>query len=70
MDTLSLLAFLPGMHLLVYALPLITVVSLVYGATRHEQWPAIKKHAWDTFIWIVGFMGVVFVVILLAGLWL
>lgn len=69
MDNLALLAMFPGWHLIVYALPLITVVSLVYGATRHERWPAILKNAWDTFVWIVGFMGVVFVVILLAGLW-
>ncbi|PQO35845.1 hypothetical protein C5Y96_08790 [Blastopirellula marina] len=57
----------PGARMLLYAFPLIVVVSLVYGATRHELWPAILKHAWDTAVWILGFMGVVFVVILLAG---
>ncbi|QDU77838.1 MULTISPECIES: hypothetical protein [Pirellulaceae] len=67
MFDLILFAMFPGARMLLYAFPLIVVVSLVYGATRHELWPAILKHAWDTAVWILGFMGVVFVVILLAG---
>ncbi|GAA4432875.1 hypothetical protein [Bremerella cremea] len=67
MFPISLLAMFPGSQLVLYALPLIVVVSLVYGATRHETWPAILKHSWDTAVWILGFMGAVFLVILLAG---
>ncbi|MBI1248427.1 hypothetical protein GC197_11395 [bacterium] len=63
-----MLAMFPGGRMLIYALPLIVVVSLVYGATRHETWPAILKHSWDTAVWIVGFMGVVFLVILISGM--
>lgn len=68
MYELALLAMFPGGRMLIYALPLIVVVSLVYGATRHETWPAILKHSWDTAVWIVGFMGVVFLVILISGM--
>lgn len=65
---LILLAMFPGSRLVLFALPLIVVVSLVYGASRHELWPAILKHAWDTGVWILAFMGVVFLVILVAGM--
>ncbi len=39
-----------------YAIPLIVSISLVYGATRHEQMVPILHHAWRTARWIVGFM--------------
>lgn len=64
---MSLIAFLPGISLLLYAMPLIVVVSLVYAATRHEVWQPILKHAIDTGIWITGFMGVVFLILLFLG---
>ncbi|MEX1039511.1 MAG: hypothetical protein WDZ51_02700 [Pirellulaceae bacterium] len=64
---LALFGILPGISLLLYAMPLIVVVSLVYAATRHEVWQPILKHALDTGIWITGFMGVVFVVLLFLG---
>jgi heme/copper-type cytochrome/quinol oxidase subunit 2 len=46
-----------------YALPLILVVSLVYGATRHELPGPIIEHAVRFGSWIVVFMAVLFVVI-------
>ncbi len=46
-----------------YALPLILVVSLVYGATRHELLGPILEHAVRFGTWIVVFMAVLFVVI-------
>ena len=46
-----------------YALPLIVSISLVYGATRHELMRPILEHAVRFAGWIVGFMGVLFVVI-------
>ena len=52
-----------------YALPLIVVVSLVYAATRHEEIGPILSHAWRIGVWIVGFMAVVFVVLLLVSWW-
>lgn len=48
---------------MLYALPLIISVSLVYAATRHERPRAILVHAVRVGIWIVAFMAVI-----LAGL--
>lgn len=50
-----------------YALPLVIVVSLVYAATRHEAMPPILLHALRIGGWILGFMAVVFVVLLLLS---
>ncbi|UUO06650.1 hypothetical protein M4951_25315 [Blastopirellula sp. J2-11] len=66
--TLNVFAALPATRLL-YAIPLIVVVSLVYAATRHELWAPILEHAWDTALWIVGFMAVVFVILLAVTWW-
>ena len=54
---------------LLYALPLIIAVSLVYAATRHELMEPILAHALRFGVWIVGFMAVVFVVLLLISWW-
>ena len=51
-----------------YALPLIIAVSLVYGATRHETMQPILRHAIRFGTWIIGFMAVIFAVLLL-GTW-
>jgi uncharacterized membrane protein len=51
-----------------YALPLVIAVSLVYAATRHEAMEPILRHAVRVGTWIVGFMAVVFVLLLL-GMW-
>ena len=51
-----------------YALPLVIAVSLVYAASRHEAMELILGHAMRFGTWIVGFMAVVFVVLLL-GMW-
>ena len=50
-----------------YLLPLVVVVSLVYGATRHELMGPILDHALKAGIWILGFMGIVFVVLLFVS---
>lgn len=49
---------------LLYYLPLIVAISLVFGATRHEDLTLIMKHAIGTARWITGFMAIVFVVLL------
>ena len=48
---------------LLYSVPLITSVSLVCAATRHEDMNAILIHALRFAIWIVVFMGIVLGVI-------
>jgi hypothetical protein len=52
-----------------YAIPLITSVSLVCAATRHEEMNQILIHALRFAIWIVVFMGIVLCVIQLLS-WL
>jgi hypothetical protein len=46
-----------------YAVPLITSVSLVYAATRHEEMGQILIHALRFAVWIVVFMAIVLGVI-------
>lgn len=52
-----------------YALPLIVVISLVYGGTRHEYLKDILIQATRSAIWVVGFMGIIFALIYVAGFW-
>jgi hypothetical protein len=48
---------------LLFFVPLLAVISLVYGATRHEEMSAILRHAAHTAYWIVAFMGTIFLAI-------
>jgi hypothetical protein len=66
--TFGLLAAL-GVARLWYAVPLITSVSLVCAATRHEEMGAILAHALRFALWIVVFMGIVLAAIQLLS-WL
>ncbi len=50
-----------------YAVPLIVVISLVYGGMCHEHLPEILNQAVRSAIWITVFMGIIFVVVWLAG---
>lgn len=52
-----------------YAIPLVLVVSLVYGATRHERMREITEQFIRTVIGLIGFMSAIFVVIWLIGFW-
>jgi hypothetical protein len=52
-----------------YMLPLIVAVSLVYGATRHEEPRQIARHALSTAMWMLIFLGGVFVALALVSLW-
>ena len=45
---------------LLYAIPLIVVVSLVYAATRHEDARQILVGAGRMGAWICSFMAVIF----------
>ena len=48
---------------LLYYIPLIISIALVFGGTRHEDTSLILRHAWLTGRWITGFMGIIFVVL-------
>jgi hypothetical protein len=39
-----------------YSLPLIVSISLVYAGTRHEDMPSILTHALRFGAWIIAFM--------------
>ncbi len=52
-----------------YSIPLIIAVSLVYGATRHENLKEILDNAIRSAIWVVVFMAIIFSVIFMAGFW-
>jgi hypothetical protein len=53
-----------------YALPLIVVISLVYAATRHEAMRPILEHAVRFAGSVVGFMIIVFAVLMAVSWWL
>ena len=57
--------FAAGTDHLWYAFPLVIVVSLVYAATRHERMGPILFHALRIGLWILGFMAVIFLVVML-----
>lgn len=58
-----------GPNPLWFFLPLVLAVSLVYGATRHEHMGPILHHALRAGVWILSFMGGIFLVLLVIS-WL
>ncbi|HID74744.1 MAG TPA: hypothetical protein EYP56_01960 [Planctomycetaceae bacterium] len=52
-----------------FVLPLVVAVSLVYAATRHERMGPILIHAVRFGLWVVGFMAVLFVILLFISWW-
>ncbi len=63
----ALLAEFPAVNQLWYALPLIIVVSLVYGATRHENMIEILYNAYRAAVWIISFMAIIFGVLFVVS---
>lgn len=55
---------------LLYFTPLLIAISLVFGATRHEDTSLILKHSMHTARWILGFVGILFVILFAIDLWL
>ena len=60
---IMLLAVAVPYNQLWYAVPLIAAISLVYGATRDEEMPAILIHAYRSAVMIVGFLLTMFVIL-------
>ncbi len=50
-----------------YLLPLIVVISLVYGGTRHESVAEILANSVRSAVWLAGFLLIVFGIIWFAG---
>ena len=63
MNLLATMMLFGVAHRFWYAVPLIVVVSLVYGATRHEYPRPILEHAVRFAIWLATFMAILFVVL-------
>lgn len=51
-----------------YFLPLVLAVSLVYGATRAEEWPDVWNESLRFGAWLVGVLAVIFGVLLLLSI--
>ena len=56
-------------NLLIHLLPLVAVVSLVYSATRHDEWPLIFRRAARLATLILAFMGLILIVLLGFQFW-
>jgi uncharacterized membrane protein YciS (DUF1049 family) len=63
----SLFALTVSPTYLMYYLPLLLAISIVYGATRHEDMTLIWRNALHTAYWVSAFMGVIFLVLLVIG---
>lgn len=50
-----------------YLIPLIVVVSLVYGGTRHESLTEILAHSLRSALWLVVFLFAIFALVWLSG---
>lgn len=55
---------------LLSAVPLLIAISLVYAASRHEDWRAIWIGSVRTFAGFGGLLAAVFLVLLVLHLWL
>ncbi|MEZ6136818.1 MAG: hypothetical protein R3C53_18130 [Pirellulaceae bacterium] len=55
------------LYLFLY-LPLMIAVSMVIGATRHEQTPLIIRQSLRTAVWVTSFMLVIYVVLQFVSL--
>ncbi|MCA9102270.1 MAG: hypothetical protein R3C10_07410 [Pirellulales bacterium] len=51
---------------ILYSIPLIVAVSLVYSASRYEPPVVIATHAVKTAGWIVGLMGAIYLILAAA----
>lgn len=52
---------------LLYFVPLIISIALVFGATRHEDTTLIIQHSWYTARWVTGFMAIIFLILYVLG---
>jgi hypothetical protein len=50
-----------------YSVPLVIVISLVWGATRHERLPEIIAQSIKSLLWVLTFMGIIFAMIFASG---
>ncbi len=50
-----------------YLLPLVVVISVVYGATRHETPKEILLHSYRSAVWMVVFLSVIALIVWLGG---
>jgi hypothetical protein len=53
-----------------HLVPLVVAISLVYGATRHEEMKQIIVQAYRTAAWLLTFLGIIFGIFALLSWWL
>ena len=53
-----------------HLVPLVVAISLVYGATRHEEMKPILIQAYRTGAWLISFLAIIFVVFAILSWWL
>lgn len=53
-----------------YLVPLVVSISLVYGATRHERMLPILEQSGRFAVWLLSFLGALFVILWLVSFWL
>jgi hypothetical protein len=58
------------MSIYLHLLVLIPVISLVYSATRFDEWPTIVHEAWRWGLRMTGFLGAIALVLFLLALFL
>jgi hypothetical protein len=58
----------PGSAVYLHVLPMVLLVSVIWGATRHESWPDIVGHALRFAAMVFVFMAGVLAFLLLAPL--
>ena len=56
-----------GWERVLFLIPLVVCTSLVYGATRHENWRVITFEAIKIGTWLLGLTACVFAVALLLS---
>lgn len=56
-----------GWEQILFLIPLVVCTSLVYGATRHENWRVITLEAMKIGTWLLGLTAGVFAVALLLS---
>ncbi len=53
-----------------HLVPLVVAISLVYGATRHEEMKQIIVQSYRTAAWLLTFLGIIFVIFAVLSWWL
>ncbi|MBX3416380.1 MAG: hypothetical protein KF851_02160 [Pirellulaceae bacterium] len=68
-NSFGLLAQLTDVARIWYAVPLLIAISLVYGATRHEQTKEVLIHSGRFLYWTLIFFAIILGLVWFGGYW-